>query len=210
MRTLLLLIVCNWASFALAQTITLNTLSKADRLYDEFSYLEAIDFYKQAMEKSDQQQYIITKIADSYRLLNLADSSEIWYKQVVDFSNYDPIVNFRLGEALMVNQKYEEAKFWLEKYQSVAPDDERVNRKLDAITNLDQFDFKSKQILIDTLGFNTNALEFSPAYYKDGIVFVSSRSNKKWIEQEYNWDNSTYLDLYQADLEGLSAYILEK
>lgn len=53
--------------------------------------------------------------------------------------------------------------------------------------------------LINTTIINTAHLEFSPAYYQNGIVFVSSRN--KQAEKD-NDTNETYFELFYSELDG--------
>ena len=56
-------------------------------------------------------------------------------------------------------------------------------------------------VSIRSLSINTTTSDFAPVYYKDGIVFSSSRdggeSNKK-----SHWDNSPFLGLYYSRKSG--------
>ena len=42
--------------------------------------------------------------------------------------------------------------------------------------------------------FNSEYSDFSPAYYKDGIVFCSARNTD--AKTKYTWDNTSYIDLF--------------
>ena len=181
---------------AFSQPIVLTPLKKADNLYEKFSYAEAVLFYKTALEKGENQRYISTQIAFSYRNLNLSDSAEVWFRKVSDLSEDTSLVHYYLGEALMSNGKYQEAKYWFEKYLESNPGDSRTKRKMESINNLDQFS-NEPEFILTKLPINSTALDFSPAYSANGIVFVSSRKRSKWINREFNWDQSEFLDLYE-------------
>ncbi|MEQ8904511.1 OmpA family protein [Ekhidna sp.] len=199
MKVTINLIVYLIGLISYAQSITIDPVKKADKYFGEFSYLAAAELYKEVLpDVEENQPYVINQIALSYKNLNMSDSSEVWFKKTVDLRQDKPINYFYLGEALMTNGKYEEARYWLEEYRSEVPGDERVVRKLDAINNLEQFSNPIFQASIEAVGFNSPGLDFSPAFYRDGVVFVSSRPKNNWVQKEFNWDQSRFLDIYYA------------
>ena len=68
--------------------------------------------------------------------------------------------------------------------------------KVKSKTSEDKYDKPShwNQVKLDnTAAINSERIEFSPAFYKNGIVFVSSR--KKWGDVDRSIDE-TFFDLY--------------
>jgi outer membrane protein OmpA-like peptidoglycan-associated protein len=190
-----------------SQGLSLNPLRKADQLYHNFSYAKAISFYKKALQKERNIEYITSQIAMAYRNLNNEDSSEVWFKKAINLSPDTPINFFYLGESLMANGKYEEAKIYFQKYQQFAPNDTRVKKRLEAIVNLEQFDKGFLDVEINSVNYNSPGLDFSPAFFKDKLIFVSSRLKNKWqVKKEFNWDHSLFLDYYIADFETAEYY----
>ncbi len=204
---LLVLIGC-LITGSFAQTVVLNPLKKADDLFEEFSYANAIPYYKSALDKGENERYITTQIAFSYRNLNMTDSAETWFRKVVLMSDDVPLSRFYLGEALMSNGKYDEAKFWFEQILESDPENERVKRRLNAISDLGQFDEKFGDIIISKISANSPALDFSPAFSRKGVVFLSSRPKSEWVGQEFNWDQSGFLDLYEYNVSNESVDFL--
>lgn len=197
-------------SFALSsQSITLNVLKKADAAFEQFSYFKALEYYKLALVSEKNNSYITSQIALSYKNLNEPDSAEVWFKKAIDLGEKDPEFNFFLAEALLSNQKREEAKYWYQEYDKLVGDDKRSAKKLEAIENFDQFFAKKDQVQIKPISDNSRGLDFSPAFYKDGLLFVSSRPKSGWVTQEFNWDESSFLDLYYFTNADSSATYLE-
>ena len=44
---------------------------------------------------------------------------------------------------------------------------------------------------------NTDASEYSPMYYKDGLLFISNRQQKN--RYAFQWDRTSYSDMYIVD-----------
>jgi outer membrane protein OmpA-like peptidoglycan-associated protein len=62
---------------------------------------------------------------------------------------------------------------------------------------LDEIKFKIKSMEI-----NNESADFAPSYYKDKIVFTSSRSTPSMLNRKYNWNGQPFLNIYESDLEG--------
>lgn len=74
--------------------------------------------------------------------------------------------------------------------------------KVKSKTSDDKYDKPShwNQVRIDNAStINSERFDFSPSFYKNGIVFVSSR--KKWGDVDKSI-NETFFDLYYSDLDG--------
>jgi len=52
--------------------------------------------------------------------------------------------------------------------------------------------------IINTTNINSEAIEFSPAYYLNGLVFVSSRKKNGMVDEDLG---DTYFELFYADLD---------
>ncbi|MEP1033151.1 OmpA family protein [Ekhidna sp.] len=210
MKQIITAIVLLWGNSLMSQGITLDPVKKADKYFEEFSYSKAAELYKAVLLQDDTDRgYVTDQIALSYKNLNDADSSEVWFKKAIDLSSKKPANYFFLGEALMINSKYEEARYWFEEYQKARPDDPRAAKKLKAIADLEQFNNTLFNAKIETVGFNSPGLDFSPAFYKEGIVFVSSRPKNNWVQKEFNWDQSRFLDIYIAKSPSEASYFSE-
>lgn len=184
------------------QTISSSVLKKADQEFEEFSYSNAVTYYKLALKREENKEYITGQIALAYRNLNMPDSAEVWFKKVVTYENSTPDFKFYLAESLLSNEKYSEAKYWYSEYAASVGSNTRSLEKLSALENMDQFFSNTDQIKLDTIGQNSPGLDFSPAFYKDGLIFISSRPRSAWVNLEFNWDASNFLDYYfvsQAD-----------
>ena len=59
---------------------------------------------------------------------------------------------------------------------------------------------------IDYLSINSDKADFSPMYYKNGLVFNSGRTEGTGLKRVFTWDNSRFLDMYFLnDISQLSA-----
>lgn len=124
-------------SFALALLLSGCTsyyLKKANREYESYNYVTAIEGYRKVL-KSTQSNQAVIRLADSYRLINKSDRAEEAYAEVVKIKDVDPVNFYYYAKALINNGKRDAAKPWLDKYLSAKPDDKTAQALRDANNN---------------------------------------------------------------------------
>jgi len=172
---------------------------KGDKFYNEFSYVKAIDAYKNALDNSNNDQdKLILQIAESYRKLNDPANALIWYDKIIEENwNDSSIYLLHYAQALSAEKQYAEAKDWYKLYNDAASDDNKIaNEQINAIINQKKFYDKTSAVTISKTNFNIDGMDFSPAFFGDDLIFVSSRKKDSPIKADYNWDQSDYLDLF--------------
>ncbi len=181
---------------------------KADKTYKELGYKAAIPLFE---NKDDLSTKDLIKIANAYRLNHDVANAELWYSQVVEESQ-EAIHLLHYAQALHSNEKYELAKDFYRQYQIAMGGNGPDQRGTDLADAIEQIqDFKHTPIQIkNEVAINTGKLEFSPAYYGEGIVFVSTLDPKqrrkngqlKKVKEENEeldlWINDNFMTLYSA------------
>jgi outer membrane protein OmpA-like peptidoglycan-associated protein len=176
-----------------------------EEIYNDNGYKAAIQLLK---DKEQLNQEDLEKIANSYRLNHDVVNAELWYAQVIKNSS-NPVHFLYYAQALHSNEKYDLAKKYYQQYQDkigTEGKDQRGSHLHDAIAQIHQFNHTEVQLINETK-INTSKLEFSPAFYQNGIVFVSTvdpkkRKKNKRIKEENEaldlWINDNYMTLYFA------------
>lgn len=185
-------------SFALCLAVGANSQSKkeqkGDWLMKKFSYKAAANTFERALEQDQTNEGLQKKLAECYRMLNDPQKVVMWYEDIID---NDAIVTnedkYYFAQALSSTGNYQEAKKWFSAYSELVPDDYRSKESYDALSNLELLYEDSALFELKKVYFNSNALDFSPAWYNDGLVFVSARTRGA---TKYNWNETSYLDLY--------------
>lgn len=197
----LVIFVIGFSSAGYAQQSILTNLTSFEKSGDKkfylFSYKAAAQDYEHALNQDPEKEHLKIKIAECYRLLNEPVAVEKWYSQVIKNNQLiKPEHKMHYAQALSSNGKYQEAKKWLKEYQQDIDNDSRVGKKITAIDNLDQLLKDSLRYMVVPLNINSTESDFSPAYYKDGIVFVSARKQPKATKTIFAWNESQFLDLF--------------
>jgi outer membrane protein OmpA-like peptidoglycan-associated protein/tetratricopeptide (TPR) repeat protein len=170
---------------------------RGDKMFFYFSYAAAVDDYLLALKNDPEKDHLKLKIAECYRMLNHPAEAEKWYAEAMPNTGVvKPEHKFHYAQALSSNEKYEEAKKWFTQYQTEVSGDSRSARKIEALENIDDLFKDSVSCIVTPLTINSPAADFSPAFYTDGIVFVSARSQNTSVKNVFSWNKSNFLDLY--------------
>ncbi len=175
-------------------------ITKADRYYEGYVFLRAVDLYRKAFEQSESfDAYAALQIADSYRLMNKPINAEEWYAQLGErnlLSEKD-LVNY--STVLLENGRQDKAK---EIAESIDVESKVNSLRLKEISKIQNFYLDSAGYTMNHLEINSDQNDFAPAFYEDGVVFASNRKTKRLGQNTYYWDNTFFLDLFYADLSG--------
>lgn len=170
---------------------------RAGKLFDGFEYVEAAKIYERLVARDSTFSYAKLQLAESYRLMNQPEKSAPLYAQVVNDSVSAPIHKLYYAQALMSNGEYERARNWLERYKVQSGDSLRADQLISGIDNFEAFYLDSSRYKIDTAAFNSEGSDFSPAYYRNGVVFSSNRERFRIVKRRHGWDDTNFIQIYQ-------------
>ena len=200
MKKPLLILVLLFCSF-----IANAQMDKADKLFADYKYAQAIEIYKPIADKGNIRA--VRKIAECYRKLNDYANAEKYFAIVVADKNVVPKAYLYYGQVLMTNEKYDDAKLWLNKFLSVKSDaDSTLARTL--LISCD----KAKANLAPERTFlvrnfkeiNSVTSDFCAVPYENGILFTSARQGKLNATS-----GSAYQEVYFAKSNADSSYTIE-
>jgi tetratricopeptide (TPR) repeat protein len=165
----------------LVQTQTLGQeplLAQAAREFDTRNYAKATSLFDQALAEgkitANQQRQAKINMAYAYFQLGDNTKAEKLYEEII---NEAPFKGFMIShylnyaKILTNNGKAAKSQEMLSLYQvAKAEDDKGINNGRLSTT-------KKISYRLDNLSFNTPESEFSPTYYKDGLVFLAGKSS---------------------------------
>lgn len=154
-------------------------MDKADKLFADYKYAQAIELYKPIADKGNIRA--VRKLAECYRKINDYANAETYYALVVADKNAIPKSYLYYGQLLMTNEKYDAAKIWLQKYLDLKSDNDTViartllqscNAPKNNVTSERKIQFKNLNAV------NSTASDFCAVPYENGILFTSARQGK--------------------------------
>jgi outer membrane protein OmpA-like peptidoglycan-associated protein len=196
--TLLTIVMLFYFLHVCAQKKSNNEL-KGDKLYFNYSFDKAINAYTHADQLSIDGQ---RRLAESYHKIDQDTQSERIYSILLNnAAGIIPMDFFNFAMVLKANGKYDESCKWMDMFKSLQPDDLRskdyeANKIYLSIWLKDEGKYK-----IEHLNLNTSAEDFGTSYYKNNIVFASTRTSSKLIKRKYNWNNKPFLNMYISEID---------
>lgn len=174
-----------------------------DKHFERLAFAPALDAYLLALKSNEDNDTLKLKIAESYRLLNDPESASKWYGEVLpQNAGMDAAYYIHYADVLTSAGKYDEAKDWYLKYGAQTPEDGRVKEKIRGIEDIEKLNKNEFEVSINKVDWNSEFSDFSPAYYGDELLFVSARPGKMNNLQDFKWDGSNFLDIYQVNDNG--------
>jgi len=173
-------------------------LHRANALFDKLAFTDAIVAFREIVVKDTAQFDAKVKLADAYRMTGNYTEAEQWYAKVVSDARSTDLDRFHYGQMLMNNGHYQEAQKWLNVAAEERPSDERAQHYLAAINNLDRFFIDSVSYSLQSFPSNGSGNDFSPAFFKTGIVYTASRKVPNKL-QRHAWTGESFTDLYHVD-----------
>lgn len=199
-KLLLLSLFIGFSIVATAQTSI--KLKMADKKYHHFHYVEAAAIYEDILAGGFNIK-AAENLAHCYRKLNDSENAEKWYAQIADKTSADNKLYY--AQALAMNGKYEESKRWYDIYAKDVKDQKnhKAPEFVTAYKNMSEFYKDSARYRVQICNFNSEQADFSPMFFRDGLVFVSNRidslNTKSFTRHTFKWNNTRFLDLYAVD-----------
>jgi outer membrane protein OmpA-like peptidoglycan-associated protein len=182
-------------------------LKTANHHYETFCYIKAIDAYEEALKKgkvgSEENMIAKIRLGESYCKIKDMQNAERVLREVVesdfDLSGENAAVCLKYAQVLASNGKYKEAQEMYDQYNKKVTDDPRSKGFSKLYNDVGVLSKNANCYKVDYLSVNTNAAEFSPSYFQNGLVFVSNRSNSVGVRRVFNWNETPFLDLFHLD-----------
>jgi peptidoglycan-associated lipoprotein len=181
--------------------------SRAQAAFEAGEYFEAIDLYKNAVNKvsdNDQKTAILFKIGECYRILGDARSAELWYKKAVREDYQDPIIFLRYGQMMLINEKYAESVEEFKKYSDLVPDDPRGNIGIESCeAAINWKDNPTAYIVENMRYFNSRQRDFSPGFINESyteVYFTSTREDATGNDT-HGATGQNFADLFTSTLD---------
>lgn len=174
-------------------TTTDRNYKKGKKLYDQFSYNEAIKPLEAAYKSGVKDA--LPLLAYSYYYALNYEKAILYFKELALNKNARPEYWIIYGKLLKNFGQYNMAKQWFVQAIRNNPSNEAVReliKSCDLASVLEQNPFGFG---LTPWHHNTEFLDFCPDYWFDQVVFTSNR--KSYINNSsYGWDDMPYLNLY--------------
>jgi outer membrane protein OmpA-like peptidoglycan-associated protein/tetratricopeptide (TPR) repeat protein len=175
-----------------------NALKKANLLYNEQAYSEAIPYYEKARQADNQNKLILSNLGDCYRLTNNTIGQVHCYGELVRAGTAEPKQELYYAQALVTMGEAEKAKPFFEKYTA----DARGKEQATSLDKRKMYTRNSDAYNVSLAPYNSLQSDMCAVKFNDAVVFASSRERTAWIKRQQGWTNGNYLGLYTAAMNG--------
>lgn len=179
---------------------------RAERYFKDLGYAQYIELMGGG-DWSKYSQETLVNLGTSYRKVGDFKNAEKVYRSLIEGEDNTPLHRLYYAQALQANGYYFKAGEEYKKCHKAlsasedSSDDERAIEGYQACSQIASFKAEGQVSIRNVEELNTPKLDFSPMYYKDGLIFVSSRKLAS-LETVDHWLNENCMDLYYAPLNG--------
>ncbi len=196
------LVLCVFLLGTFGDVYAQTKLKAANYQFEKLSYLEAIRLYEDFLrERQDIQSTLeaLRKLGFSYRKIQDTKNAErVYFNIIKDYPDVESEIYLYYAQALASNQKYRESQKYYSLYGEKQKADLRGKRFTISYMDMSQFYRDSSSYKIEYLNINSRQADFSPMYYKGGLVFCSARDESGVIKRVFGWNQTPFLNLYIA------------
>ena len=175
-------------------------LKAANRQFENLSYIDAIRLYEEFLRDAKdpaQRGEGLKKLAYCYRKMQDSRNAERAYADLIrDYPDVESENFLYYAQALASNQKYKESQKYYSIYGEKQTTDLRAKRNTIALMDMGRFYRDSSSYKVQYLSINSRQADFSPMFYKGGLVFCSARDESGAIKRVFGWNQTPFLDLY--------------
>jgi outer membrane protein OmpA-like peptidoglycan-associated protein len=199
MKKLFIILTCiGIGSSAFAQEKSTRE-KKGDKQYFVYSFEKSIDYYSHTKNLTPEGQ---RRLAESYYNINQNFLAEEAYSKLIS-TNQGLVPNdyFVFARLLKANGKTDQSYVVMDKFAELNPNDLRAKDYLANKSKLADLTKDDGKYKIQSQTVSTDADDFGPIYYKDKVVFSSTKSAPKMIVKNYNWTGKPFWNIFIADVE---------
>ncbi|MEQ6117980.1 OmpA family protein [Reichenbachiella sp. MALMAid0571] len=167
-----------------------------DEKYEKELYVDAIDYFERALAYQPDNIGVLVKLGNSHKKLGQLEAAADYYEKALTSGRLkNPEFYIDYGDVLMsLGEKEKSEAMFLE--AETLGGGEKVKNRIKSFEKYEDFFLDSLSYVVELMDFNSKKSEFAPAYFDEGIVFVSSRASKKPFQRVNRRSYDPYLDLY--------------
>jgi len=193
-KLLIIILTLIWAGEIISQS---RRLDKGENLFKVYSYAASIEKYEAIEPKTTE---INRRLAESYYNIGKLTKSENYWALVVAATTERTADDvYRYASVLAMNKKYKESEIWMREFNKLASNDRRGLLWANNSGFYENLQKDRGRFKIESLYINTDQEDFGTAFYKDKIVFASTRQPLESMKRKWNWNDLPFLDLYVAE-----------
>lgn len=177
-------------------------VAKADKKYDKFAYIDAIEIYERVANKGYESPDVFKKLGNAYYFNAELDKAAQWYGKLMDLKQeVEPEYYFRYSQALKSLGEYTKANEMLEKFNQAKGDDSRGQKYEEKKNYLEIIQENSGRYSVENAGaINSKYSDYGSAFFGEDLIFASARDTGGIFSRKHRWTNQSFTNLYQSKI----------
>ena len=167
--------------------------------FDDFHFIKAAQQLEELVDKGDKSRNTLHHLAQSYYLTNRMEKAAQWYAEMhyLYADSFQSEEYFQYLHSLQATGDYKTVKKIMARLAENNSSEFAVDHfSKDNLRQLEELLAKEEGFEVELERFNTAVSDFGPAYFKDGLLFASSRDTLEWVTRNYSWNNQAFLNLF--------------
>lgn len=174
-------------------------IAEADKKYNKYSYVDAIEIYEKVAEKGYESPELFQKLGNAYYFNSNLLTAAKWYGKLFELNpEQEPEYYFRYAQALKASEEYEKSDAYMAKFYEKSPDS-RAKLYAENKDYLKDIEIHSGKFTVTPTDINSEFSDFGTAFFGDKIVYSSSRKEGALYKKINPWTEQNYRDLYVVE-----------
>lgn len=176
-------------------------LAKADKLYKNYAYIDAIKTYENIAAKGHKSVDLFQKLGNAYYFNSEFEKANKWYTELFLLNqDVEPEYYYRYSQTSKSVGDYKKADEMLSKFIAKNATDERGKLFKSNRDYLQDIKNNSGRYAIENAGINSEESDYGTAFSNGKLVFASSRQSgiSKKVDK---WTNQSFTNLYVATVK---------
>ena len=179
-----------------------TTVSRAEKEYDRFAYVDAIDNYEKVAEKGYQDEKMFQKLGNAYYFKAELPQALKWYDQLFAvYPNQEPEYFYRYSQALKSTGDYVKADQILEQFNQKKGNDKRGILFKENRNYLEEIKANSSRFQVVDAGVNSKFSDYGSSFFGTKLVFASARDTGGVSKKVFKWTNKSFTNLYWSEMK---------
>ncbi|MGO4822784.1 MULTISPECIES: OmpA family protein [unclassified Flavobacterium] len=177
-------------------------MASANKKYDNFAYIDAIQTYERVAEKGYKSTELFQKLGNAYYFNAQLENAAKWYKELFALGgNVAPEYYYRYAQSLRASGENDKADEIQEKFNQIASNDDRAKLFIKNQDYLEGIKANSSRYQIEDAGINSPYSDYGTTVSNNKLIFTSARDTGSVSQRKHTWTNEHFTSLYSADLD---------
>ncbi len=188
-----------------------SQLNRGATDFEQLAYVNVIQTYERIVSRGYKSEEVLSKLGDAYYFRGELPDAAKWYSALYGMNpQMSPERLYRYGQSLRAIENYELSDQIMDQFKAVNANDNRALRFKSNRDYLESIQKNTGRYRVYGLDINTPYSDYGASFYKEQLVFASSRDTGHFAKRKHKWTGESFTDLYvgSIDSQGLVSNVV--